>query len=85
MAKSDSPSQVESTATALPDLMGPGELRKRIGLGSTAFCRRQKRGEFKFLEVKRPVGKLRYSRALVDKWTAGESTVALGRGSRDGR
>lgn len=67
-----------------PDLLRPCDLMKRLGLTSSPFYARQKRGEFKHLEVKRPVGARRYSRALVDEMVAGLSTVRLG-GSRHGR
>jgi hypothetical protein len=65
-----------------PDLLTPGELRERIGLKWTQFCHYQKLGKYDHLKVTRPIGKRKYSRELVDKFMAGESTVKLGKGSR---
>ena len=67
------------------EAMTPGELRTRFGLGHSQFCLRQKRGDFKFLMLSRPIGLARYSRQLVDDYFAGRSTANFGKGSRTAR
>lgn len=65
--------------------MTPGDLMRRLGMSQAPFYAHQKAGEFRFLEVSRPIGRFRYSRVLVDRFLAGESVVAFGRGSRKAR
>ena len=50
--------QLEPTSTApvCHDLLSPGELMARVGLRRSRFSVLQKRGYFRHLEVKRPVG-----------------------------
>jgi hypothetical protein len=62
-----------------PELQSARDLMKRFGVSSSTFYELEKRGHFRHLEVKRPVGVRRYSRRLVDLFLAGESTVAFGR------
>lgn len=66
----------------LPSVLTPGQLMQVLGMRSSIFYRRQAAGEFKHLEVSRPVGTARYSGLLVDRFRRGESTVAIGRGAR---
>lgn len=66
------------------DLLTNRHLMKRLGLQKSQFYVLQKQGKFRHLEVRRPVGTRRYSRALVDQFVAGESTVRLG-GASHGR
>ena len=68
-----------------PELMSGTQLRERLGISESTFFEYVRRGEFRDLEVKRPLGRLRYSSALVDKFLSGESVVRLGRGSRKWR
>lgn len=65
-----------------PELMTGTDLRKRLGLSSSTFFKHVKRGDFRHLEVRRPLGLKRYSRHRVDQFLGGHSTVALGSGSR---
>lgn len=81
----DSARPTSAVPTGRPDLLTPGDLRVILGLKHSVFHQHQKRGAFKHLEVKRPIGLRRYSRALVEQFVAGESTVPIGRGSRRGR
>jgi len=53
-----------------------------IGLQKSQFAVNQRRGLYRHLEVKRPIGLRRYSKALVALHVNGSSTVALGRGSQ---
>lgn len=61
---------------------GPRELMHRLGISRPHFHRLQKRGVFRHLQVKQPVGMMRYSRTLCEQFFAGQSTVRFGRGSR---
>ena len=58
-----------------PDAVTARELMERIGLKKSAFYKREKANEFKHLRLERPVGARKYSRALVEKFFRGESTV----------
>ena len=60
------------------ELLTATELMARLGLKKSAFYRREQAGQFKHLEVTRPIGARRYSTVLVDRFLAGESTVQLG-------
>lgn len=60
-------------------LMKPGDLRTRLGMSTTAFYTFQKRGDFKRLEVRHPVGVYRYSTELVEAFLAGKTVAAHGR------
>lgn len=64
-----------------PDLLTAKQLMPRLGLKKSAFYRREKAGQLKHLEVKRPLGAHRYSRARVEQFLAGESTVLFRRAS----
>lgn len=65
-----------------PELLSPRDLIQRFGLSEQSFYSYQRRGAFKHLEVSRPIGVRRYSKVLVDRYLAGQSTVRFGRGSR---
>lgn len=53
-----------------------------IGGGTVMTVVLQQRQAFKHLEIARPVGVRRYSRVLVDRYLAGQSTARIGQGSR---
>lgn len=55
------------------------ELARALGISEASYHVRRKRGEFRHLELTRPVGQRRYSRSLVEQFLAGQSTVRLGR------
>jgi hypothetical protein len=63
----------------------PGDLMRRMDLSRTSFFALQKAGVFQHLRLTRPIGRKVYSRPLVDRFLAGQSVVAFGRGSRLGR
>jgi predicted DNA-binding transcriptional regulator AlpA len=65
--------------TETADLLTPKQLRQRLGMSASTFYRHHRRGAFKHLLVKRPLGHRRFSKALVDDFVNGDSTVALGR------
>lgn len=71
-----------SDPSVLHDLLSPGELLARLGGSQANFYRLQKLGQFRHLEVARPVGVRRYSRFKVEQFLRGESTVRFGRGAR---
>jgi predicted site-specific integrase-resolvase len=58
-------------------LMNAREVWERLGISRATFFRRRK--QFGHLLVTRPVGHRCYSRAKVEQFVAGESTVLLGR------
>lgn len=60
-----------------PDLLNAREVMARLGLKRSAFYRVEAAGKLKHLLVTRPLGARRYSRVLVDRFLAGESTVQL--------
>lgn len=62
----------------MTDILTSGDLLAKLPFKKSRFYALQKAGAFKFLEVKRPIGHARYSRALVEKWASGESTVQFG-------
>jgi hypothetical protein len=64
--------------TTQPELLNATELRARLGLGATRFNELRRAGKWDHLRVKGPVGYRVYSRLLVDRYLAGESTVQLG-------
>lgn len=59
----------------LPSVLTPHDLMRVLRLRPAMFYRYQARGDFRHLEVKRPIGHGRYSGALVDKHRRGDSTV----------
>lgn len=63
-------------------LMTPGELRVAIGLKPSRFCELQRRGTFRFLEVKRPIGRKKYSRFLFEQLAAGHPVTTFARRTR---
>lgn len=69
----------------MTDVLTPGQLMARLPWKSARFYVLQKAGTFRFLEVARPIGTARYSKALVDACVHGESVTAFGRGSRSMR
>jgi hypothetical protein len=66
----------------MPALMTPGQLMAVLQMKYSRFCRLQRAGAFKFLEVTRPLGRARYSGRLVQQYVNGESVVKFGLGSR---
>lgn len=66
----------------LPSVMTPGELMRVVNLRHSAFCKNQKAGKYRHLEVSRPTGNQRYSGYLVDRFRRGEPTGKFGAGSR---
>ena len=66
-------------------MLTPGDLRVKLQMGWTAFFRHQKCGDFRKFELSQPIGRWRYSTALVDQFLSGQSVVAFGRGSRKAR
>ncbi len=61
-----------------PGLLTARDVMRRLGLSTSSFYRREKAGQFKFLMVTRPFGSRRYSRAKLEQFLAGESTVTFG-------
>lgn len=57
----------------------PGELMARLNMSAPTFYRYQRAGQFKHLELLRPVGMKRYSSVELAKYLARESTVKLGK------
>ena len=68
-----------------PALLTPAQLMRVLQVGRSRFHQRQARGEFRFLEVSRPVTLARYSGELVRRYVAGQSTAYFGSGSRTAR
>lgn len=67
-------------------MLTPGDLWRRLQpMSERSFYDHQAAGDFKHLELSRPVGRWRYSRVLVDQFLAGESVAKFGRGSRRAR
>src|SRR5262245_20601868 len=67
------------------EILTLAELNLVAGGGSPRWSERQlyrllKRREFRAFEVKRPMGKYRYSRALVLQFLGGDSAVQFRRG-----
>jgi hypothetical protein len=60
-------------------LLKPGDLRRRLGLSTSAFFAAQKRGEFRRFEVKPPIGCFRYSAVLVDAFLEGKTVAHYGK------
>jgi hypothetical protein len=58
-----------------PELLNAKELMARLGFKKSRFHVLRKQGHFRHLETKRPVGTRIYSKALVDRYLTGESTV----------
>lgn len=56
------------------------ELARALGISETTYHQRRRLGLYRALEVSRPVGQRRYSRALVERYLAGESIAAFGSG-----
>lgn len=68
----------ERPVSVQPDLLNGTELAQKLGYSETQFLKFKREGKFRMFEVKRPLGQRRYSRALVEQYLAGESTVAIG-------
>ena len=64
------------------ELLGPSDLMRIFGVKRARFYALQKAGKFRHLEVQRPFGTRRYSRVLVERFVAGESTSQFGRRRR---
>lgn len=60
----------------MSDVLTPSALMARLPFKKSRFYELQRQGAFRFLEVKRPIGRAMYSAALVQKFVSGESPVA---------
>lgn len=59
------------------DVLTPGQLMQVLQLKHSRFCELQKQGAYRFLEVKRPIGRAKYSSALVKKYVNGDSPAVF--------
>lgn len=64
-----------------PALMNAKEVAALLGISHGTWATWKKRGVFKRLEVKQPIGQRRYSRALVDRYISGDAISSYGRRS----
>lgn len=60
-------------------LMNGCQLAQRLGISKATYTRRKRLGQFKPFEVKRPLGRYRYSAMLVDAYLAGHPVSSYGR------
>lgn len=62
------------------DALTPQQFRQRLGLSRSGFYRNERAGAYRALRVSRPVGRARYSLALVERYLAGQPVAAFGVG-----
>ena len=79
------PARTADAGHVYPEAMAPADMIRRLDVSPATFYRYQMLGQFRHLLLSRPCGIRRYSRALVEQWLQGQSTVAFGRGARHGR
>jgi hypothetical protein len=73
------PTRPVSAVVAPETLLNARQLAARLGISEATYYARKRLGAFKDLEVKRPVGRYRYSAALVDAYLAGQPVSHYGR------